>query len=184
MAGHAAETMDEYYDLKSKNTTQTVIDALNNKYDMVSEVENLEASSISDQREIDFSKYKETAEEDRRNRLSKQKAELKDQEMPTVYWNRFMKVAYRLSPTWLKSRTTMSPKAFKKLTLELLLQEYDLQDSLCNMLLGDSFKFLQYVGRCDMKKVKKNKRVSKRDEDILSQVLEWICKEVNSLLKC
>ena len=97
MAGHAAETMDEYYDLKSKNTTQTVIDALNNKYDMVSEVENLEASSISVQREIDFSKYKETAEEDRSNRLSKQKAELKDQEMYARYKASLQRLNYRMS---------------------------------------------------------------------------------------
>ena len=73
----------------------------------------------------------------------------------------------------------MSPKVFKKLTLELILRKCDLQESFINMLMGEneSYNFLQYVNDYNFKKMKKNKKLLKTDEEVLLQALDWIYKE-------
>ena len=184
VAGHSAETMQEYYDLKSKKTTQTVISSLDKKYEMDIHMKDLEASNINSERDEEFFKFKEAAEDDQKKRLLKHKEEQKDKVIPTNYWNQFVKVANKNCSGWLKSRATMSPKVFKKITLELILRKCDLQESFFNMLIGEneSYSFLQHVNDNNFKKMKKNKKLLKTDKEVLLQALDWICKEAIVIL--
>lgn len=179
VAGHSAETMQEYYDLKSKKTTQTVISSLDKKYEMDIHMKDLEASNINSEKDEEFFKFKEAAEDDQKKRLLKHKEEQKDKVIPTFYWNQFVEVANKNCSGWLKSRATMSPCLFKKLTLQLILRKCDLQESFFNMLMGEneSYNFLQYVNDYNFKKMKKNKKLLKTDEEVLLQALDWIYKE-------
>ena len=177
VAGHSAATMAEFYDIKTKNTTQKVIQSLNHKYGMLGNVEELESPSINKDREEDMNNYKKEAEDVRRIRIMKRQEDRKENVVSTSDWKKFLDAVIEIDSNWLASSKTPL-KAFRKSTLKLILGSKKLQEAVEGMIIGETqkYKFFYYVEKCILKKEKKY-NATNMEKDVFHQLLDWICKE-------